>query len=227
LKQGANKTSLSKLLRETWFTSPSPWRRKKGASFEVTPPIAGGGAACNCFSSNQTGLCSASDPDQTIGDDCECFNKGQAEAERCQPNKRHKILLNDKDSSHQCSLFIKSATKADTGQIKIYSNFGGLISECRLVVKEPPQADDKLAFFSLVVVVVVITVTAVIAAIVKLVYTVKARRPADQNLDPASAPPIEHIPLVNQNHNASQVTNTGTDNDDDPVRSTPSTCQAV
>ena len=138
-------------------------------------------------------------------------------------NKRHKILLNDKDSSHQCSLFIKSATKADTGQIKIYSNFGGLISECRLVVKEPPQADDKLAFFSLVVVVVVITVTAVIAAIVKLVYTVKARRPAD----PASAPPIEHIPLVNQNHNASQVTNTGTDNDDDPVRSTPSTCQAV
>jgi len=213
-------------LREKGFTSPSQWRRKKGASFEVTLPIAGGGAACNCFSSNQTGLCSASDPDQTIGDDCECFNKKQAEAERCQPNKRHKILLNEKDSSHQCSLFIKSATKADTGQIKIYSNFGGLISECRLVVKEPPQADDKLAFFSLVVVVVVITVTAVIAAIVKLVYTVKARRPADQNLDPASAQPIEHIPLVNQNHNASQVTNTGTDNDDDPVRSTPSTCQA-
>merc|ERR1712037_34236 len=145
----------------------------------------------------------------------------------CQANKRHKIILNDKDSYHQCSLFIESATKADSGQIKIYSNFGGLISECRLVVKEPPQADDKLAFFSLVVVVVVITVTAVIAAIVKLVYTVKARRPADQNLDPASAPPIEHIPLVNQNHNASQVANTGTDNDDDPVRSTPSTCQAV
>merc|ERR1712037_924692 len=99
----------------------------------------------------------------------------------CQANKRHKIILNDKDSYHQCSLFIESATKADSGQIKIYSNFGGLISECRLVVKEPPQADDKLAFFSLVVV-VVITVTAVIVAIVKLVYTVKARRPADQNL---------------------------------------------
>jgi len=189
---------MSKPLRGKRFTSPSLWRREKGASPEVTPPIGGGDAACNCFASNQTGLCSASDP--TIGDDCECFNRGQDKDQRCQVNKRHKILLNEKDSYHQCSLVIKSATKADTGPLKFYSNFGGLIiGECSLVVNESPQADHKHALFSLVVLAAVITVTAVIAAIVKLVYIVKAKRrqanhqPADLNLE------LELEPLGNQN----------------------------
>ena len=193
----------------------------------MTPQIAGGGAACNCFASNQTGLCSASDPDQTIGDDCECFNKGQAEDQRCQVNKRHKILLNEKDSPHQCSLIIESATKADIGRFKIYSNYGGhQISECSLVVNESPQADHKHALPSWVVVAIVIPVVLLTAAIVVLVCMyVKAKRQANhQNLDPASN--IELSPL-NQHHDASQVANTGTDNDDDPERSTPSTCQAV
>ena len=114
-------------------------------------------------------------------------------------NKRHKILLNEKDSYHQCSLFIESATKADTGQIKFYSQYGGQISECSLRVNESPQADHKHALFSLVVLAAVITVTAVIAAIVKLVYIVKAKRrqanhqPADLNLE------LELEPLGNQN----------------------------
>jgi len=149
-------------------------------------------------------------------------------------NKRHKILLNEKDSPHQCSLIIESATIADSGQIKFYSNFGGqLISECSLVVNESPQADHKHALPSWVVVAIVITVVLLTAILLVLVCMyVKARKKANHqtpapNLDPASAPPIELIPLVDQNHNASQVANTGTDNDDDPVRSTPSTCQAV
>jgi len=131
-------------------------------------------------------------------------------------NKRHKILLNEKDSPHQCSLIIESATIADSGQIKFYSNFGGIqISECRLVVNESPQADHKHALPSWVVVPVVIAVV-FLTAIAVLVYKhVKARRqeyhqPAAQNLDPASAS-IELSTFV--------------DNDDDPVRSTPSTCQ--
>ena len=177
----------------------------------MTPQIAGGGAACNCFASNQTGLCSASDP--TNGDDCECFNKKQDKDQRCQVNKRHKIILNEKDSPHQCSLVIKSATKAESGLYKFHSNYGGLISECRLVVNESPQADHKHAFISLVVVAVVITVV-LLTTIVVLVYKhVKARKKANHqtpapNLDPASAPPIELIPLVNQNHNASPTTMT-------------------
>jgi len=142
-------------------------------------------------------------------------------------NKRHKILLNEKDSPHQCSLIIESATIADSGQIKFYSNFGGqLISECSLVVNESPQADHKHALPSWVVVAIVIPVVLLTAAIVVLVcMCVKAKRQANhQNLDPASN--IELSPL-NQHHDASQVGNTRTDNDDDPVRSTPSTCQAV
>jgi len=115
-------------------------------------------------------------------------------------NKRHKILLNEKDSPHQCVLIIKSATKSDSGQFKFYSNYGGhQISECSLRVNESPQADHKHALFSLVVLAAVITVTAVIAAIVKLVYIVKAKRrqanhqPADLNLE------LELEPLGNQN----------------------------
>jgi len=196
---------MSNPLRGKRFTSPSLWRREKGASPEVTLPIGGGDAACNCFSSNQTGLCSASDPDQTIGDDCECFNKGQDEDQRCQVNKRHKIILKDKDSPHQCSLIIESATIADSGQIKFYSNFGRqLISECSLVVNESPQADHKHAFPSWVVVAIVITVVLLTAILLTmLVYMcVKARRQrqanhqsAAPNIDTASASPIE-LPLL-------------------------------
>jgi len=114
-------------------------------------------------------------------------------------NKRHKIILNEKDSPHQCSLVIKSATKAESGLFKFYSIFGGLISECRLVVNQSPQADHKHAFFSLVVVAVVIAVVLLTAIVLKLVYMyVKARRqanhqPADLNLE------HELEPLGNQN----------------------------
>lgn len=115
-------------------------------------------------------------------------------------NKRHKILLNEKDSPHQCSLIIESATKADIGRFKIYSNYGGhQISECSLVVNESPQADHKHALPSWVVVAIVIAVVLLTAIVLKLVYMyVKARRqenhqPAAQNLE------LELEPLGNQN----------------------------
>ena len=142
-------------------------------------------------------------------------------------NKRHEIILNEKDSSHQCSLFIESASKADSGLFKFFSNYGRLISECSLVVNESPQTDYKLAVFILVPVVITVVL---LAAIVVFVYTVNARRqanhqPAAPNLDPAS--PLELSPLVNQDQDARQVGITGTNNDDDPARTTPSTSQAV
>ena len=118
-------------------------------------------------------------------------------------NKRHKILLNDKDSPHQCSLIIESATIADSGQIKFFSQYGGqIISECSLVVNESPQADHKHAFFSLVVVAVVIAVVLLTASLVRVYMYVKARRQRQANhqseatnLDPALASPIE-LPLL-------------------------------
>jgi len=46
------------------------------------------------------------------------------------------------------SIIIKSASKADSGLFKFYSNYGELISECSLVVNESPDDDHKLAFLT-------------------------------------------------------------------------------
>jgi len=209
----------------------------------VTPPIAGGGAF-RCFASNQTGYCSASDP--TFGDDCECFNKGQDEDQRCQVSKRHKIILNEQDTStHQCGLIIESASKTDSGLFKFYSNYGELISECDLVVNETPN-DQKLAFLNVqaatitVLLVAVVILSSVIIVIVRgqanhqhqpqqdpgpdlVVQISSPQSPALQSA-PASAPSSEiELPLLSKQDDARQVVNTGSNNDDDPAR----TCQAV
>lgn len=209
-----------------------------GASFEVTP--IGGGSACNCFASNQTDYCSASDP--TVGHDCECSNKRQGENQGCQVNKRHKIVLKEKDSSHQCSIIIKSASKADSGLFKFYSNYGELISECSLVVNESPDDDNRLAFLTPLT--ATITVLLVVVVILSSVIIVKVRGQAShqqqpqqnpgpahvvevfpaQSTVPASAPSSDiELPLLNEQDNSRQVVNTGTNNDDNPAR----TCQDV
>lgn len=204
------------------------------------------GGACNCFASHKAGLCSASDP--TIGDDCECSNRRQDVDERCQVSKRHKIILNEKDtSSHQCGIFIASASKANSGLFKFYSNYGELISECSLVVNESPD-DHKLAFPSVQAATITVLSVAVVILLVILFVKIRGQAnhqhqpPQDPGQDhvvqisspqspalpsaPASAPCSEiELPLLNKQDDARQVvnSNTETNNDDDPAR----TCQAV
>ena len=87
--------------------------------------------------------------------------------------------MNEKNTSpHQCSfiIVIKCATIVDSGLYKFYSNYGGLISECSLVMNESSAViespddtnfDWKHAFF------VVLPTLAVVLAVVS-VFDVKA-----------------------------------------------------
>ena len=89
------------------------------------------------------------------------------------------VILNEKNTSpHQCSfiIVIKCATIVDSGLYKFYSNYGGLISECSLVVNESSSVigspddtnfDWKLAFS------IVLPMLAVVLAVV-FVFAVKA-----------------------------------------------------